>query len=56
MRLSRIQERYRDYWGVKEDRVRAVGLVARACRADAVIVVGLDVLPYLGAVESAPRV
>ena len=54
--LSHMQERYRNYWGVKEDRVRAVGLVARACRADAVIVVGLDVLPYLGAVENALRI
>jgi hypothetical protein len=56
MRLSHMQERYRNYWGVKDDRVRAVGLFARACRADAVIVVGLDVLPYLGAVESALRI
>ncbi len=54
--LSHMQERFRNYWGVKEDRVRAVGLVARACRADAVIVVGLNVLPYLGAVENALRV
>jgi glycosyltransferase involved in cell wall biosynthesis len=43
--LSRLQERFRSYWGVAPARVQAVGHVARAWRADAVFVVGLNVLP-----------
>jgi glycosyltransferase involved in cell wall biosynthesis len=55
-RLSRFQERFRTYWGIEADRIRAVGRAARDWGADAVVVVGLNVLPYLGAVEGARRV
>jgi polysaccharide biosynthesis protein PslH len=54
--LSRLQERFRSYWGVNPARVRAVGRIARSWRADAVVVVGLNVLPYLGNVDGALRV
>jgi glycosyltransferase involved in cell wall biosynthesis len=55
-RFSRFQERFRSYWGIDPTRVRAVGRVAEEFRADAVVVVGLNVLPYLGAVRDALRV
>ncbi|HBI44871.1 MAG TPA: hypothetical protein DDY78_18750 [Planctomycetales bacterium] len=55
-RLTRLQERFRNYWGIDPNRQRAVGRAAAEFRADAVVVVGLDVLPYLGAVEGPLRV
>jgi glycosyltransferase involved in cell wall biosynthesis len=55
-RLSKMQEKFRSYWGIEPARVRAVGKAARDWKADAVVVVGLNVLPYLGAVETARRV
>lgn len=55
-RLSRLQERFRSYWGVSPGRIAAVPRVAEECRADAVIVDGLNALPYLGAVEGRCRV
>jgi glycosyltransferase involved in cell wall biosynthesis len=54
--LSRLQERYRSYWGVSPARIKAVARTAQDCRADAVVVVGLNVLPYLGAVTGRRRV
>jgi glycosyltransferase involved in cell wall biosynthesis len=55
-RLSRFQERFRSYWGIDPEHIRRVGRLAHAFRADAVVVVGLNVLPYLGAVDGALRV
>jgi glycosyltransferase involved in cell wall biosynthesis len=55
-RLSKMQEKFRSYWGIEPARIRAVGKAARDWGADAVVVVGLNVLPYLGAVEKARRV
>jgi glycosyltransferase involved in cell wall biosynthesis len=54
--LSKLQEKFRSYWGIDEARVRAVGKAARDWKADSVVVVGLNVLPYLGAVQKAARV
>jgi glycosyltransferase involved in cell wall biosynthesis len=54
--LSGRQERFRSYWGIEPARIRAVARIAAACRAEAVVVVGLNVLPYLGAVTGALRV
>jgi glycosyltransferase involved in cell wall biosynthesis len=54
--LSRMQERFRSYWGIDSGRIRAVAEAARACKADAVVVVGLNVLPYLGGVQGPLRV
>ena len=53
---TRLQERFRSYWGIDRSRVRAVTLAAHDCRADAVVAVGLDVLPYLLGVADALRV
>jgi glycosyltransferase involved in cell wall biosynthesis len=55
-RLTRLQERFRNYWGIDLNRLRAVGRTAEEFRADAVVVVGLGVLPYLGAVEGPLRI
>ena len=51
-----MQERFRSYWGIELARIRAVADAARACEADAVVVVGLNVLPYLGGVQGPLRV
>src|SRR5262249_22753683 len=53
---SRLQERFRSYWGISPARIRAVARTAQECRADAVVAVGLNVLPYLGGVEGRTRV
>jgi glycosyltransferase involved in cell wall biosynthesis len=56
LNFSRLQERFRSYWGIDPGRIHAVGQTAEECNADAVVVVGLNVLPYLGAVEGRLRV
>lgn len=56
LRLSRLQERFRSYWGIDPTRIAAVRRAADDFGAEAVVVVGLDVLPYLGAVEGPRRV
>jgi glycosyltransferase involved in cell wall biosynthesis len=55
-RRSYWQQRFRSYWGIPSQRVRAVSKAASVFRADAVIVVGLNVLPYLEAVRGPLRV
>lgn len=54
--LNWFQEKFRNYWGIDPNRVRAVAAAADAFDADAVVVVGLNVLPYLGAVRGRARV
>jgi glycosyltransferase involved in cell wall biosynthesis len=56
LHLSGLQERFRSYWGIHETHIKAVAQLAEECRADAVVVVGLNVLPYLGGVSKALRV
>jgi glycosyltransferase involved in cell wall biosynthesis len=56
IRFSRLQERFRSYWGIDEKRIQTVGRLAADFAADAVVTVGLNVLPYLGAVERAQRI
>jgi glycosyltransferase involved in cell wall biosynthesis len=51
-----LQERFRSYWGIAVPHVKAVARLAEECRADAVVVVGLNVLPYLGGVRNALRI
>jgi glycosyltransferase involved in cell wall biosynthesis len=55
-RCSYWQERFRSYWGIPSHRVTAVGRAASVFQADAVIVVGLNVLPYLEAVQGPLRI
>ena len=54
--LNWLQEKFRNYWGTDPNRVRAVAAAADEFDADAVVVVGLNVLPYLGAVRGRARV
>jgi len=54
--LSKSQERFRNYWGIPVGRIQQAGKLARDLDADAVIVVGLNVLPYLGAVRNSQRI
>ncbi len=56
LNLSKMQEKFRGYWGIRESIIREVGHLAKEIGADVVSVVGLNVLPYLGAVENAKRV
>lgn len=49
LNLTKWEEKFRSYWGVDAEAIRWVGLCAKDFRADAVIVSGLRVLPYLGA-------
>lgn len=53
LRLTKWQEKFRNYWGIEADRVRWVAAAAAEFRADAVVVSGLNVLPYLGALPPA---
>ncbi len=50
--LTKWQEKYRTYWGISNERIRWVASVAREFRADVVVVSGLNVLPYLGALSA----
>ena len=54
--LTGLPERFRSYWGIPPARIAAVADLAEEFRADAVVVVGLDVLPYLGAVRGRQRI
>ena len=54
--FSKSQAKFSNYWGISEDRIRQVGAAAQHCQADVVVVSGLNVLPYLGAVTNAARV
>ncbi|MBL8865967.1 MAG: hypothetical protein JNK93_10460, partial [Planctomycetia bacterium] len=50
--LSKSQEKFRNYWGIDPARIRWVAAAAAEFRADAVVVSGLNVLPYLGALPA----
>ncbi len=54
--LGRLQRKFLSYWGVDENRVRAVGQAAIDMNADVVVAVGLNGLPYLAAVKDRVRV
>lgn len=53
---TRLQKRFRSYWGVADSRVAALAGAAAKWRADAVVVVGLDALPYFPALSGVVRV
>jgi len=54
--LNASQEKFRNYWGIEKKYIVRIGEISKEFRADAVVVVGLNVLPYLGAVSSALRI
>jgi glycosyltransferase involved in cell wall biosynthesis len=51
-----LQRKFQNYWGIPENRIRAVAQAAIDVSADTVVVVGLNVLPYLAAVRDRLRV
>lgn len=55
MRLTGWEEKFREYWGVDAAAVRWVGECAGEFDADAVVVSGLRVLPYLGAIPASTQ-
>lgn len=54
--FTKSQAKFASYWGTRDDHVRQVAAAAADCAADVVVVSGLNVLPYLGAVEGRARV
>jgi glycosyltransferase involved in cell wall biosynthesis len=56
VRLSPLQERFRSYWGIDRGRIGAVRDASDVVKADAVVVVGLGVLPLLGAIDGPARI
>ncbi len=54
--LTYLQERYRSYWGIARGRIAHLRAVAEDWQADVVVVVGLEILPYLAAPTRATRV
>lgn len=53
---TRLQERFRSFWGVSDAQVTNLVQAVRTYRPDAVIVGGLDALPYFPALEGTTRV
>lgn len=51
-----LQRKFCSYWGVPASRISEVGQLAEKLEADVVVVVGIEVLPYLTAVKHAQRV
>ena len=56
IRYTSLQERYRSFWGVDKAKVAALAEAESAFSADAVVLAGLDALPYLPGVRRAVRV
>lgn len=56
LRLSRWQRRFLSYWGLDAELLPTVGAVAADWAADAVVAIGLDLLPALAAVQGSRRV
>lgn len=46
-RLGYLESRYARYWGINLCRISQIDVLTREWRADAVVAVGLEVLPYL---------
>ena len=55
LNLTKSQAKFRDYWGVSAANIRKFAACAEKANADCVVVSGLNVLPYLGAVRSKVR-
>lgn len=53
---NRLQERFRSFWGVGEREIAALRGAAAESRAEAVIVVGLDALPYFLGLSGVTRI
>jgi glycosyltransferase involved in cell wall biosynthesis len=53
---TRLQHKFRSFWGVEDHWVRSLRSAVRRIKPDAVIVGGLDALPYFPALEGTIRV
>jgi len=51
-----LQKRFRSFWGVSDTQVTELHHVVKRCKPDAVVIVGLDALPYFPVVSNAVRV
>jgi glycosyltransferase involved in cell wall biosynthesis len=51
-----MQERFRSYWGVEVARVAALRQAVRQFQPDAVVVAGLDALPFFAGIQKAVRI
>lgn len=56
MKLTRVQERYRSYYGIDRNHIESLRNIAATSRADVVIAFGLEALPFLAGVDNALRV
>lgn len=56
VRLGRLQERFRSYWGVQMADLEKVAAIASVFRPDVLVAVGLDGLPYVAAAGGARTV
>jgi glycosyltransferase involved in cell wall biosynthesis len=54
--LPKWQEKFRSYWGMDRSWPTKVSELVASEQFDAVVVVGLEVLPYLGLVKGAKRI
>lgn len=54
--MTYLQERYRSYWGIGHGRIAHLRQLTRDWKPDAVVVVGLEILPYLAAPDASLRV
>ena len=54
--LTARQEKFRDYWGVSPANIRKLAACATDAQAECVVVSGLNVLPYFGAVAGPVRI
>jgi glycosyltransferase involved in cell wall biosynthesis len=51
-----LQRRFRSFWGIEDDRVMALKLAVDRLKPDAVVVSGLDALPYFPALSGTIRI
>ena len=54
--MTRLQRKFCSYWGIPPQRIAEVAETAERSGADVVVAVGLEVLPYLAAVQGPRRV
>jgi glycosyltransferase involved in cell wall biosynthesis len=51
-----LQRRFRSFWGIEDDRLLALKLAADRLKPDAVVVCGLDALPYFPVLSGTIRI
>ena len=56
VKLHGLQDRFRSYWGIEQETIKTIGAEADELAVDAVVAVGLEVLPLLAGVRNAHRI